>query len=262
MSQNSSPAPRRWEGHDLVVIPVEILSATDAEGKPLSGTAVRLWIALATFANAKNVCWPSNRTLLALLPPGISRRTIQRAKSELAGSDLLRITHRLTEAGRQTSDLYELRIPEGDNTDGEGAILTAPVGANGTAPEGGENGAPLNLEVEPHQKEVGEVEQVFGAWVRSTGKDPDRTRLDGKRRRLITTALQAYPVDDLVVAVQGWEKSAFHRGENERGKVYNDLGLILRDAQHIEEFRDLFHSPAAAERAASWGNLAEVLSEE
>ena len=66
MSQNSSPATRRWEGHDLVVIPVEILSATDAEGKPLSGTAVRLWIALATFANAKNLCWPSNRTLLAL----------------------------------------------------------------------------------------------------------------------------------------------------------------------------------------------------
>ena len=261
MSQNSSPATRRWEGHDLVVIPVEILSATDAEGKPLSGTAVRLWIALATFANAKNVCWPSNRTLLALLPPGISRRTIQRAKLELAGADLLRITHRLTEAGRQTSDFYELRIPCVKSV-GEGDSFTAPEGGVVDAPEGGENGAPLNLEVEPHQKEVGEVEQVFGAWVRSTGKDPDRTRLDGKRRRLITTALQAYPVDDLVVGVQGWEKSAFHRGENERGKVSNDLGLILRDAQHIEEFRDLFHSPAAAERAASWGNLAEVLSEE
>ena len=262
MSQNSSPATRRWEGHDLVVIPVEILSATDAEGKPLSGTAVRLWIALATFANAKNLCWPSNRTLLALLPPGISRRTIQRAKLELAGSDLLRITHRLTEAGRQTSDLYQLRIPEGDNTDGEGAILTAPVSANGTAPEGGENAAPLNLEVEPHQKEQGQVEDVFTAWCHSTKRNPVQTKLDAKRRRLIEAALQSYPVTDLVAAVQGWEKSAFHRGENERGKVYNDLGLILRDAQHIEEFRDLYHSLPTAERAASWGNLSEVLSEE
>ena len=261
MSVSSSPMTQRWEGHDLVVIPVEILSATDAEGKPLSGTAVRLWVALASFANARNLCWPSNRTLLSLLPPGLSRRTIQRAKSELAQADLLRVTHRLTDGGRQTSDLYELRIPEGDKSDAGGAILTAPVGATLTAPEGGENGAPLNLEVEPHQKEVGEVEQVFGAWVQSTGKDPARTKLDAKRKRLIATALKAYPATDLIAAVQGWANSPFHRGENDRGKIYNDLGLVLRDAQHIEEFRDLYHSPVVAERAASWGSLAEVMSE-
>jgi hypothetical protein len=31
----------------------------------------------------------------------------------------------------------------------------------------------------------------------------------------------------------------FNRGENDRGRAYNDLGLILRDAAHIEYFRDL-----------------------
>ncbi len=43
----------------------------------------------------------------------------------------------------------------------------------------------------------------------------------------------------MIAAVQGWENSPYHRGENEHRRKYNDLGLLLRDADHIERFRDL-----------------------
>jgi hypothetical protein len=36
----------------------------------------------------------------------------------------------------------------------------------------------------------------------------------------------------------------FNRGENDRRTVYNDLGLLLRDAEHIEKFRDADQHPA------------------
>lgn len=82
------------------------------------------------------------------------------------------------------------------------------------------------------------IERVFDAWVEATGKT-GRTLLDDKRRRLIRRALERYPVDDIIDAVRGWRHSPHHRGENSSSTVYNDLGLLLRDGEHIERFRDL-----------------------
>lgn len=78
----------------------------------------------------------------------------------------------------------------------------------------------------------------FAAWIESTGKT-ERTVLTRKRRELIEKWLDVYSEDELIDAVRGWRHSPHHRGENKDGTVYNDLELILRDAAHIEKFRDL-----------------------
>lgn len=78
------------------------------------------------------------------------------------------------------------------------------------------------------------VQRVWEAWLESTGKR--RSVFDPKRRRLIEARLQDYSTDELVEAVQGWKASPYHRGENERGEVYNGLGLLLRDSEHVEKF--------------------------
>lgn len=88
-------------------------------------------------------------------------------------------------------------------------------------------------------------QQVFDKWRDATGRT-EATILTDKRRRLIRNALKLYSLDDVLDAVQGWQKSAHHRGENERATVYNDLELLLRDAQHIEKFRDLQRNANAA----------------
>lgn len=95
---------------------------------------------------------------------------------------------------------------------------------------------PVALAARREAKAGGPVEQVFGAWVQSTGRD--RTQLDDKRRRLIRAALASYPIEDVLAAVDGWRHSAHHRGENDRHTVYNDLGLLLRNGEMIERFRD------------------------
>ena len=91
---------------------------------------------------------------------------------------------------------------------------------------------------------VSPVVQVFRTWVASTGRS-DRTLLDPKRQRLIVRALAAYELIDVLDAVDGWRFDAHHRGENDRGRPYNDLGLILRDPEHIERFRDFKRRPVA-----------------
>jgi len=50
--------------------------------------------------------------------------------------------------------------------------------------------------------------------------------------------LQAYSLEDVLAAVDGWRFIAHNRGENEQQRKFNDLELLLRDAQHIERFRD------------------------
>lgn len=80
---------------------------------------------------------------------------------------------------------------------------------------------------------------VFDAWVQATGKNPNQVKFTSDRRSLIDRQLKNYPVGDLVDAVKGWRHSPHHRGENDRGTVYNDIELLLKNARNIEKFRDL-----------------------
>jgi hypothetical protein len=40
-------------------------------------------------------------------------------------------------------------------------------------------------------------------------------------------------VEDLKTAIDGYHRSPFHCGENERGQRYLDLTLIVRDGSHV-----------------------------
>lgn len=83
-----------------------------------------------------------------------------------------------------------------------------------------------------------DVRLVFSTWVEATDRDPKRTKLTTSRRGLIERRLRDYAVEDLVDCVRGIGASAFHRGQNDRNKRYDSLELALRDAAHIEGFRD------------------------
>lgn len=124
---------------------------------------------------------------------------------------------------------------------GDRPIDPLTLGANAPAPTAPRDVEPLTL-IAPEPTPVPPraappVEVVFAAWQESTGKP--QAKLDAKRRRVIQAALATYPVEDVLDAVRGWRHSPHHRGENDRGTVYNDLGLLLRDASRIEQFRDL-----------------------
>ena len=112
------------------------------------------------------------------------------------------------------------------------------------APVGDQTVSPLNLVIESEQKEPTDVERVFAAWIEATGRHPSRTKLDSKRKSLIRKALKSHPVEDVLDAVVGWRHDPFYCGDNDRGKTFNALGLLLRDAEHIERFRDLARKEA------------------
>ena len=250
---NSSGLRRRWTNAEVVVFPTSILA------EKLSPTGLRLWIALAQFANDDRQCWPSRRRLAEMLPPGVALGTIRRARAELEAADLLRVEYRTDERnGRETTPLYTLMVPVGEGDENERG-----EGDDTARPEGDQNEHPKNLNKEPEQEiEVDEVRSVFDAWVGATGKHPTRTRLDDKRRRTIQKALKDHPVEDVLDAVVGWQHEPFYCGENDRGRPFNDLGLLLRDAEHVERFRDLARQQVEKVEARAKADSEKVITDD
>lgn len=70
-----------------------------------------------------------------------------------------------------------------------------------------------------------------------------RSKLTDQRKRKIQARLkEGYTEQDLCDAIDGIEYSAHHRGENDEGRVWDELTLICRDGAHVEMLRDLKRS--------------------
>jgi uncharacterized protein YdaU (DUF1376 family) len=81
--------------------------------------------------------------------------------------------------------------------------------------------------------------ELHAAYCKIMNKSPNRIKLSDSRRKLINKALKDYPVEDIVQAFEGCAQSKFHQGKNATGVKYDQMELILRDAKHIESFRDM-----------------------
>lgn len=90
------------------------------------------------------------------------------------------------------------------------------------------------LEEETNKTHVALVTEIFDHW-RVKMSSP-RSKLDDKRKRLITNALKNYQADDLKQAIDGCAASPFHMGQNDRKEKFNGLDLILRNADKIDGF--------------------------
>ena len=80
---------------------------------------------------------------------------------------------------------------------------------------------------------------VFNHWLEVMGKGP-RHKLTSDRRRKIDARLkEGYTVDEIKRAVTGCTYSAWHMGDNPAKKEHNGIGVICRNGEKLEEFRDL-----------------------
>lgn len=88
------------------------------------------------------------------------------------------------------------------------------------------------------------VEEVFERWKTTMGHT--RARLDPKRAKAIRGMLDiGYTVEDLHLAIFGCSVSPFHQGQNDRSTKFDDIGLICRDAEHVDRFIALAEKAAA-----------------
>lgn len=96
-----------------------------------------------------------------------------------------------------------------------------------------------------------DLDRVWLAYVAAVA--PVRPRRTAPRDALIERRLRDYPVEELERSIRGYARSAFHRGENDRGRPYQSLELWLRDAAHVEAGWGYLESTGAASRPARKG---------
>lgn len=239
-----------------------------------SGTDLLVLLAIADAADQDGGnAWPGIDRIAGMCR--VSARTVQRSISRLEDLGELIVERNMGGTRDTPSDRRPNRytvltgtgeqgFERGDNLsprqDGDGVTPVAPRGDTGDADGVTElchptHPGPVQDPPEPPSPPAGGValpgggevvaldqrqarRVVFQRWVEATGKDPNRTVLTAERRRKIDQALKHYPLDDVLLAVIGWQFSRFHAGENEQGTVYNDLTLLLRNGEKIEMFRD------------------------
>lgn len=95
-----------------------------------------------------------------------------------------------------------------------------------------QDNAPKRQEEAEAEAIKNKVEKVFDHW-RETWKHP-QSKLDSKRRRIISAALKLYSSEDLCRSISGYLNSSHHTGKNDRNTVYDSIELFLRDANHID----------------------------
>lgn len=230
MMSADEPLDIQTDTGPFVIIPEWVLATR------LSSQAFRLYAVLATFADWKDgSAWPSRRTLAERLDT--STDSIDRWTRELLKAGCVTVEKR-TDPGnpsRNLTNIYYLHrvAPSRKNTATPARKSTATPGRKDTAQT-----RPSSNET--HLEHTLVIKRIFDTWLESTAKDPRRTKLDSQRLTRIRWALANYPEQDVLDAVRGWEHSPFHAGKNDQRKTYNDLTLLLRNAEKVEYFRDLY----------------------
>ncbi|NEX23704.1 hypothetical protein G3480_26125 [Thiorhodococcus mannitoliphagus] len=79
------------------------------------------------------------------------------------------------------------------------------------------------------------VQPIFAYWQQVMAKP--QAKLDAKRRSAIAARLKdGYTPAQLQRAIDGCRASAWHQGRNDRGRAFDDIALICRDAARVEQF--------------------------
>lgn len=79
-----------------------------------------------------------------------------------------------------------------------------------------------------------DVQLVFQHWQQKLNHP--QAKLTPERQRKISIALKNYSAASLCRAIDGCAVTPHNMGQNDRGEVYDDIALIVRDAAHIERF--------------------------
>jgi hypothetical protein len=115
----------------------------------------------------------------------------------------------------------------------------------------------LDMEDSGEDSILDQVKDIWATYIESLQKFKPKKKkpvLSRARIDLIKRRLKTYTVDELKMAVTGWEHSSFHRGDNEDGKVWNTIELFLRNDEKIEQFIG-YHSKAPSKGSVNqqWG---------
>jgi len=81
------------------------------------------------------------------------------------------------------------------------------------------------------------AKEIFEFWCETMNKK--RSAFSPKRKKVIEARLKdGYPIDEIKTAITNCSNTPHNMGRNENNKEYNDIELICRSSEKLEQFRD------------------------
>ncbi|MCD6477864.1 MAG: hypothetical protein J7K87_02575, partial [Candidatus Aenigmarchaeota archaeon] len=80
-----------------------------------------------------------------------------------------------------------------------------------------------------------EAKEVFRYW-QQVFNHPQAKLTKDRQRKIEARLKEGYTVEQCKKAINGCRASPYHMGDNERGKVYDSISLIFRNADKMEDF--------------------------
>lgn len=238
-----------------------------AYNQNVKGLVKFVLLTLGFHANENNQCWPSIKLISEKC--GITKATAISHIDKLSKLGLITKQHRHDKYGYRRSSLYTLNINCCDNNQiinslprntqsqknqrsdfqcqSKNIISTKVKNFDGNKIE-----SSLESTIEQTNKCEADtspipnygvnssavIQEIFSYWQEKLNHP--RARLDSKRKSVIKKAFNlGYSIEDLKKAITGCAASPFHCGDNDRKQVYDNIGLILKDADHIERFMNI-----------------------
>lgn len=99
---------------------------------------------------------------------------------------------------------------------------------NTPLPPTGEKSSPPDIDQQ--------VKSVFAYWQEKLNH-PKATLTPERKRKIASRLREGFAVESLKEAIDGCASSSYHQGENDTGTVYNAIGLIFRNAEKVDQFR-------------------------
>jgi hypothetical protein len=85
-----------------------------------------------------------------------------------------------------------------------------------------------------------DVATVWNEWIVVHREGTRKPAFTEDRRILVACAIHDFGVHACIEAIHGCKMSPFHQGDNDRGRKYDDVGLILRNAEKVERFCEIY----------------------
>jgi len=77
--------------------------------------------------------------------------------------------------------------------------------------------------------------EVFNYWISKLGHTKAKFTRD-RKGKISARLKEGFSIDELKRAIDGCAASSYHMGDNDDGKVYDNINLIFRNAEKIESF--------------------------
>lgn len=122
----------------------------------------------------------------------------------------------------------------------------------------GDNPKKTSLEEGSRKREVGSRKGEAGSRKSEVGSQQEQVEIviehyqdrhpkakpgSAERKKIQARLSEGFTVEDLTKAIDGCHLSPWHSGENEQGKKYQSLELIVRDSAKVNEFMSIAEDP-------------------